>query len=129
MTISRPQALASGIVATVVVLLLQALNSFACYRMDFPAFLSTTAMFASPALVPALVSVTLPNPLRTVVACIFFAPWLMLAFLTDCVLLYSGDGASMIYVAVLLWGTPCALLGALLGARIARRIGFQIHEP
>jgi len=129
MTISRRQAFAIGVAAIVVVILLQAFNSFACYRMDFPTFVSTTAMFVAPALVPALVSLVLPNPLRAVVACVFFVPWLVLAYLTDCVFPYSGGGASMIYVAVWLWGTPCALLGAFLGARIARRFGVQVYEP
>ncbi|MBK7665797.1 MAG: Na+:solute symporter [Sterolibacteriaceae bacterium] len=129
MAMSRVQAIASGAGAIVVVLLLQAFNSFACYRMDFATFLSTTAMFVVPALIPAFVCLALPNPLRAVVACLFFAPWLVLAYVTDCVFPYSGGGASMIYVAVLLWGTPCALLGALLGTRIARRFGFQVYEP
>jgi hypothetical protein len=38
----------------------------------------------------------------------------VLAYYTDCVRLYTGGEVSMIYVTVLLWGTPSAVLGALL---------------
>lgn len=106
--------------------MLHAINSFACYKNDFDAFLATTAMFLAVPLLPALVSLAFPNPLRAVGACALFAPWLLLAYYTDCIRPYSGGGASMIYVAVLLWGTPSAIMGALFAGPVIRGLGIEV---
>jgi hypothetical protein len=66
--------------------------------------------------------------LRAVGACVLFAPWLMLAYYTDCVQPYTGGGASMIYVAVLIWGTVTSLLGALITHFVTRRAGIEITD-
>ena len=104
------------------VLLLQAFNSFACYKHDLLTFLLSTVIFLTIPLLPAIVSLALPNPLPAVGACALFAPWLLVAYYTDCVRPYSGGDASMIYIAVLLWGRRlpssvpslrCLLLGVL----------------
>ena len=57
---------------------------------------------------------------------LLFAPWLVFAYYTDCVRPYQGGGASMIYVAVLLWGTPCAIVGALLTGPVMRLFGVSV---
>jgi hypothetical protein len=124
MTISRAQAVALGALAVMAVVALQAFNSFACYQHDFQSFVDATVQFVAPALVVALVCLAFPNPLRAVVACAFFAPWLVIAYFVDCV--SPGKDASLIYVAVLLWGTASALVGAFLGARVATGMGFRI---
>jgi hypothetical protein len=110
------------------VLLLQAFNSFACYKHDVLTFLSSTAIFLTIPLLPALVSLAFPNPLPAVGACAFLAPWLLLAYYTDCVRPYSGGGASMIYVAVLFWGTPSALVGAFITWPVTRFLGIAVNE-
>jgi hypothetical protein len=120
MQLSRRRALTCGIVAIVGVILLQAFNSFACYHMSFFQFLSAWTIFVSVPLVPACIGLVTKNPLRAVGSCLLFAPWLLLAYYTDCIRPRSGGGASMIYVAVLLWGTPCAVIGALITGPVMR---------
>jgi hypothetical protein len=110
------------------VLLLQSFNSFSCYHHDFLTFLSATSIFVGIPLLPALASLAFPNPLRAVGACVLFAPWLVLAYYTDCVRPYSGGGASMIYVAVFLWGTVTSLIGALITNSITKSLGIEITE-
>jgi len=126
MTLSRRSAVLVGLTAIAGVLLLQAFNSFVCYRQDFGTFLTSTAIFVVAPLIPAMVSLTLPNPLRAVGACALLVPWLLLAYYTDCVRPYSGGGASMIYVAVLLWGTPSAIIGALAAGPVTRWLGVEV---
>jgi len=126
MTVSRRNAIAIGVAAIVVVLGLQAFNSFACYDHTLATFLAAVGIFLVVPLLPALVSLATANPLRAVGACLFLAPWLVMAYYTDCVRPYAGGGASMIYVAVLLWGTPCAVLGALLTGPVLRLVGIRV---
>lgn len=128
MTLTRSHARRAGVAAICAVLLLQASNSFFCYQHDFGTFLSSTAIFLGIPLLPAFVSLALRNPLRAVGACALLAPWLLLAYYTDCVRPYSGGGASMIYVAVLLWGTLTSLLGALIGGFVAKALGISVSE-
>lgn len=127
MKVTRPRARALGIAAIGAVVLMQAFNSFACYKHSFHDFAIGMAMFVAPALVPAALSLLTANPLRAVTSMIFFAPWLVFAYVTDCVMPYKGGGASMIYVAVLFWGLPCAVIGALVGGPITRRMGVEVH--
>ena len=128
MNISRRKARWIGVAAIGALLVLQAFNSFACYHHDFSDFLSTTAFFVGLPLLPALVSLGLRNPLRAVGAYMLFAPWLLLAYYADCVRPYTGGGASMIYVAVLMWGTVTSLVGALVASPVTRRAGIQITD-
>jgi len=108
------------------VLLLQAFNSFSCYQHDVATFLSVTFTLLAVPLLPALISLPLKNPLRAVGACALFAPWLVLAYYTDCIRPYSGGGASMIYVAVFLWGTITSVIGALIAPLIAKGAGIEV---
>jgi hypothetical protein len=126
MLISRRQALITGMTAIALVIALQAFNSVGCYRHTFLTFVQVVGMFVLVPLLPALVSLLTANPLRAVGACLLFAPWLVLAYYTDCVRPYQGGGASMIYVAVLMWGTPCAIIGALLTGPAMRLLGVSV---
>jgi hypothetical protein len=128
MNIARRNARWIGVAAIGAVLLLQSFNSFACYEHGFLEFLSVTAIFVGIPLLPALVSLALPNPLRAVGACLLFAPWLLLAYYTDCVRPYSGGGASMIYVAVLMWGTVTSLIGALITSSVTKNAGIEVTD-
>lgn len=128
MNISRRKARWIGLAAIGAVVLLQAFNSFACYHHGLNGFLSSTVFFVGIPLVPAFVSLVLPNPLRAVVACAFFAPWLLLAYYTDCVAPYEGGGASMIYVAVLLFGTVTSLIGSLIAGVLFRGLGIEVTD-
>lgn len=126
MVINRSQALFCGIGAIVGVIAIQAFNSFACYGHDLWSFLVTLGVFLAVPLLPAVFSLMTVNPLRAIGACLLFAPWLLFAYYTDCVRPYAGGGASMIYVAVVLWGTPSAILGAVVSGPIMRALRVSV---
>ncbi len=126
MRISRKHALIGGIAAIAFVIALQAFNSAGCYDHTLLAFLQVLGMFLLVPLLPAVISLFTANPLRAAGACLLFAPWLVFAYYTDCVRPYQGGGASMIYVAVLLWGTPCAIVGALMTGPVMRLFGMSV---
>ena len=126
MLISRKLAVAIGIAALAAILAQQAFNSFSCYGHSLTSFLAAVGIFLVVPLLPALISLVTANPLRAVGACLLLSPWLGLAYYTDCVKPYTGGGASMIYVAILLWGTPCAVVGALLTGPLLRLVGIKV---
>lgn len=126
MVIPRKQAVVAGVIAIACILALQAFNSIGCYEHTLVTFVQVLGMFLLVPLLPALMSLFTANPLRAVGACLLFAPWLVFAYYTDCVRPYQGGGASMIYVAVLLWGTPCAVVGALLTGPVMRLFGLTV---
>lgn len=128
MKLSRARAALVGAASIGIVAVIQVFNSVACYKQDLEGALVGLTFIAIPML-PAIISLALPNPLRAVGASAFFAPWLVLAYVTDCVLPYSGGGASMIYVAVVIWGTPCAILGAFVAVPMTKGLGIEIQEP
>jgi hypothetical protein len=125
MVISRSRAIFLGVSAIFCVIAVQAFSSFTCYGHDFLTFLGVLTFVAGP-LIPAGISLTTANPLRAIGACLLFVPWLFFAYYTDCVLPYSGGGASMIYVVVLLWGTPSAVIGALVSGPITHTLGISV---
>lgn len=126
MKLTRTKALMLGIGSIVGVALLEIFNCIACYKLSLNEAFATFDLVAIP-MVPAVVALFLPNPLRAVGASAFFAPWLLLAFFVDCVLPYQGGGASMIYVSVVLFGTPSAILGALLAGPVFRKMNVIVN--
>jgi len=126
MVIRRNRAILSGIIAIASVIAIQAFNSFACYGHDLRLFLKTIGVFIFIPLLPVIISLATANPLRAIGACLLLVPWLFLAYYTDCITPYTGGGASMIYVAVLLWGTPSSIIGALVTGPIMRLLGVSI---
>jgi len=127
MKLSRSRAVLVGAASIGIVAVIQVFRSVACDKQDLAGVLAGLAFIAIPML-PAIISLALPNPLRAVGASAFFAPWLVLAYVSDCVLPYSGGGASMSYVAVVIVGTPCAIFGVFVAAPVARRLGVEIGE-
>ena len=126
MIISRKLSIATGIAAIAAILAQQAFNSFSCYDHSLMSYLAVVGFFLGIPLLPALISLVTANPLRAVGACLLLSPWLGFAYYTDCVKPYSGGGASMIYVAVLLWGTPSSLVGALITGPLLRIVGVKV---
>jgi len=116
MLISRSRAILSGIAAIAVVITIEAFNRFVCSDSDFSSFMATLPIFVLIPLLPAIISLVTANPLRAVGACLLFAPWLFLAC----------SGASMIYVAVVLLGTPCSIIGALVTGPTMRALGVSV---
>ena len=126
MIVLRRRAVWIGVAAIAAILAQEAFNSVACYQHSLGAFLFVSSIFVGIPLVPALASLATANPLRAVGACVLFSPWLGLTYYTDCVRPYTGGGASMVHVAVLLWGTPSALLGALLTGPVLRMFNIPV---
>jgi hypothetical protein len=124
MKMSRSRALFLGVASIFGIICIQAFNSFACYDHDVQSFLDTLRIFVIIPLLPALISLLTSNPLRAFGACLLFAPWLMLAYYADCVEPHAG--ASMVYVAVILWGTPSSIIGALVTSPIMRLAGVSV---
>jgi hypothetical protein len=128
MILSRSAAFKAGVFAIIAVIGLQTFNDMACYHESLGGYLEGLLIFVSPALVIACIALLTSNPLRAVGACLFFAPWLVFAYYTDCVAPYTGGGASMIYVVVLFWGAPSALIGALVAGMLFKTLGVEVAE-
>ncbi len=128
MTLTRRQARQIGLVAIAGVLLLQAFSSFNCYQHDLIDYVLVVGLFLLPPLLPALLSLPRANPLGAVGACALLAPWLIYAYYFDCIRPYSGGGASMIYIAVLFYGTPGSIIGALITPWLCNKLGLTISE-
>jgi hypothetical protein len=128
MQLSRRKARLIGSLSILGVVVLQSFNGVACYHQGPKDFVFAFLVFVAPAVLIATIAVFTANPLRAVFASAFFAPWLVTAYYTDCVAVYHGGGASMVYVIVLLWGVPSALLGALIAGPIPRRFGVSVAE-
>ena len=127
MNISRKKAVVMGVCAVALIFGLQAFNSFVCYEHDLSRYLETSLFVLIPMVAP-IVSLLTKNPLRAVGGALLFAPWLVLAYYTDCIRPYSGGGASMVYVGVVLWGLPCAFVGTLITGPVLRLIGVSVIQ-
>lgn len=126
MIVAYRRAQLLGVAAIAGIVALQAFNSVACYDHDLSTFLGAVGVLLVAPLLPALLSLRTANPLRAVGACLLLAPWLVFAYYTDCVRPYAGGGASLVYVAVLLWGTPSAVVGALVAGPVLRAFGVTV---
>lgn len=123
-TFSYKASFKAGLSAVLAVCGLQAFNSFGCYDHSFAKFAESLGFIAAPML-PAIIPLLTSKPIRSVGASMLFTPWLAFAYYTDCGRPYEGGGASMIYVAVVLWGFPSALVGAMLTVPVARELGWE----
>jgi hypothetical protein len=118
-----------GLASVGLIVILQAINSFGCDKHDVGGYLKVLALLAIP-MSPALLALFTTNPLRAVGASALFAPWLVLAYYTDCISPYEGGGASMIYVVVFMYGFATAVIGALASGPLFRVLGIRVRsEP
>lgn len=124
----RQKARSIGAAALVAVLLLQAFNSLACYRHELPQMLRAMVIFVALPMLPAVAGLFSANPLRALGGAIGFAPWLLFAYWADCGRPdgAGGGGASLVYVAVLMYGAATGLLGVLLTGPLMRWRGIGI---
>ncbi len=125
-TRKRARALAAG--SIVLALGVQLFNDFACYERGFLEALSTLWFPAIP-LFPALIALGSGNPLRAVGGSLVAIGFYLLAFYTDCVVPYSGGGASMVYVAVVMYGFPLAVVAVFVTEPLLRWMGIVIEVP
>lgn len=126
-TVSRSVAFRIGLLSAALVFALELFNGFACYHHSVRGQLISLA-FVALGFLPGLIALFSRNPLRACGAALLFAPWLVIAFYTDCVKPYQGGGASMIYVAVVMFGFPSAALGALLTAPLLKLARIATSE-
>lgn len=124
-TISRRSALRFGLISIAIVIGLELFNGVVCYHHGVEGQLIGLSLVAI-GFLPGLGVLFSKNPLRTVGAAMLFAPWLLFAFYTDCVRPYQGGGASMIYVAVVMYGFPCAAVGALLTGPVLKFLRITV---
>lgn len=128
MTLTRRHAVLIGCATIAGILLLQAFIGFGCYGQDIGMFITGIVWFLAIPLLPAVLSLLRTNPLGAVGACLLVAPWMLFAYYIDCIKPYMGGGASLAYVAVLLYGTPGAILGALLTPWLGKKLGLRVEE-
>ena len=126
MNVSRKKAMFIGVGAVVFIAALQAFNSVVCYKQNLSGYLNSLWFILIPMLLP-IASLLTKNPLRAVGGALMFAPWLVLAYYTDCIRPYTGGGASMIYIAVVMFGLPSAALGTLVTGPVLRVLGVTVN--
>lgn len=128
MIITRKKAIKLGVWSILIIVALHSFNGFACYSSSISDFVYSTLVFIGIPLIPAFISLISKNPLRAIGVCVFFAPWLVFAFYVDCVAPYEGGGASIIYIAVVLWGTLSSIAGAIIAEVISKLANIQIEN-
>lgn len=126
-TIQKPAALRLGLLATATIAGLQVFSGVACYSLS-PGYHLAALGLVCLAFLPGLASLLSRNPLRAVGAALLFAPWLALAYYTDCVLPPKGPASSMSYLAVLVYGLPSAAIGALLTSPVLRLLRVNVSD-
>ena len=126
-TIPRTSALRIGLVSIVVLMALQLFNGVVCYGLS-PGYHLVAFGLVSLAFLPGLVALFSRNPLRTVGAALLFAPWLVLAYYTDCVLPPRSAASSMSYLMVVVYGLPSAAIGALITAPVLRLFRLTVID-
>lgn len=128
MILTRTHVRWIGIAAIAGVVLLHTVIGFGCYRQDLGMFIMGVLYFLLIPLLPAVLALLRSNPLGAVGACLFVVPWILFAYYIDCVKPYAGGGASLAYVAVILYGTPGAIFGALVTPWLTRKAGLQVID-
>lgn len=126
-TISRASAFRIGLFSLAVVVGLELFNGMVCYHHSLRSQLVSFG-FVAVGFLPGIVTLWSKNPLRTAGAALLFAPWLVIAYYTDCVRPYQGGGASMIYIAVVMYGLPCAAIGAFLTEPVLRLLRVTVSD-
>ena len=126
-TIPKAAALRAGLLATTFIVGLQLFNGFACYSLSLGYHLAALGLVVF-AFLPGLASLLTKNPLRAVGAALLFAPWLALAYYTDCVLPPKGPASSMSYLVVVVYGLPSAAIGALVTSPLLRLLHVNVSD-
>lgn len=124
--IDRRRALIWGLVATAAVFAADVFNGLACYKHGLGSQL-VSFIFVAAGFTPGLFCLSSKNPMRAIGAAICFIPWLGVAYWTDCVRPYQGGGASMVYIAVVVYGFPSSAAGALLTGIAMRFLGVLVE--
>jgi hypothetical protein len=105
----------------------QLFNNFACYQHDLAEAL-TTLWFPSIVLIPSIIYSFTDNPLRSVISSLVAILLYLFAYYVDCVRPDSGGGASMVYLVVVIYGTPLAAGLGLLAGPLCRWLGIRVSR-
>jgi len=125
MKISNRKAVYLGFLSILIAISFQLFNDFACYKKSiFEAVIFL--WFPAIPLIPAMVSLKSRNPLRAITSSLCVVPFYLMAYYIDCLQPYKGGGASMVYVVVIMYGTPVALAGTLIADLICRVFNIKI---
>ncbi len=89
------------------------LYSIGCHKSGFSGFLTAGLFFDGVPMVLPILSYFLKNYFVATIGAFGVLPWIGYAFYVDCIMPYQGGGASMMYVAIIFWGTPSAICGML----------------
>ena len=73
-------------------------------------------------IVPALFFLFTKKHVGATIAALVVIPFYAMAYYSDCVLPYQGGGASMVYVIVIMVGTPTALAAGFIANFVANKI-------
>ena len=125
MRITKRKAIFVGLTSIIVALGFQVFNDVSCYKYELMDSLSGIWFPAIP-LLPAVISLFTRNPLRAVGASAIVIPFYLMAYIADCTQPNQGGGASMIYVAVIMFGLPLATVMALITGSICQSVGIEI---
>jgi hypothetical protein len=125
MKISHEKAVYAGVIFILIAIGFQLFNDFACYKKSIVEALLFLWFPAIP-LITAIASLKSKNPLRAIPSSLSVIPFYLMAYNTDCVQPYKGGGASMIYVVVIMYGTPVAFVCAFIADGICRLFNIRI---
>jgi hypothetical protein len=125
--VTKSTAIKLGAAAIASIAIFQAVISFGCHQESLYNYLMTMIFVAVP-MMPALFTLKSRNPLYAVGASIFFAPWLIYVYYSSCVNPEASGGASMIYIAVLLWGLPTTLIGIVISSYVLNSLKITVSE-
>jgi hypothetical protein len=125
--VPKSTAIKLGVAAIASIAIFQAVISFGCHHESLYNYLMTMIFVAIP-MMPAIFTVKSRNPLYAVGASAFFAPWLIYVYYSSCISPAASGGASMIYVAVLLWGIPTTLIGIVISSYVLNSLKITVSE-
>lgn len=98
----------------------QLFNDVACYEKTITE-IALWLWFALIPLIPAVVFISRNQSIHAIAAALAVIPFYLFAYYADCVMPYEGGGASMVYVVVLMFGTPVAIVAGLLAGYVANK--------
>lgn len=100
----------------------QLFNDLCCYEKTLLESLIWMWFTLIP-VVPAAFFMFAKKPIAAIGAALVVIPFYAMAYYSDCILPYQGGGASMVYVIVIMFGTPVAIATGLLSHFLAAKFG------
>jgi hypothetical protein len=105
----------------------QLFNDFSCYKMTWETALDFATVASIP-LIPCVVVLFTKYPESAIGGSIVTIAFYALAYYNDCILPYQGGGASMVYVLVVMFGTPLSAVATVTLYVKLERNGLSIEK-